>query len=197
MRLDGLDDRAHFDQLTQAPPPEFRHGEFFLEPQVDLAHLLVDRIGRLDQLAAVLRQRPDRALAEHGFGSRAPVVAVDNIIRLQFGKYIVIQHIVLHHHAIHAVKTFIQPDALLKRDGRKPHTADQCAVTQRTHDNGAVFVRLLYDMQVPLVDDIRAEAGVNGFHNLMLLVFWQSFRISAGLSRGAPRILRLWISPGT
>ena len=51
--------------------------------------------------------------------------------------------------------------------------------------------------QVWAMDDIRAEAGVNGFHSLMLLVFWQSFRISAGLSRGAPRILRLWISPGT
>ena len=77
---------------------------------------------------------------------------------------VAVHDIMLDNDLIHVIETFIQFYSLLQRDRRKLIIAEQCRVTQCADNYAAVFVRLIYNIQMAFVDDIGTKANINSFH---------------------------------
>ena len=101
MRLDSLDDGAEADQLAEPPAAELRHRQPLAVEVVYSLHLGVERVGNVDDLAAVPREARLDVLADEVLrrGGVAPVVAVDDVVGAKLGDDVVVHHVLLYDNA--------------------------------------------------------------------------------------------------
>ena len=167
MCLHRLDNRCHLDQLAKSLSSVLGHRQLLSKSLVHLLYALAVCVRNINDLSTVYGEKLLNVGTRSALGTFLPVVAVDNVIRMQRLDHIVVKHIILHHDLAYAGKGAVELHSLTLRCRRELRAANHLAVAQASDDYAAVLRRMLENIQMSVVDHIRSEACVNCFHVIL------------------------------
>ena len=99
-----------------------------------------------------------------------------HVIGFKRCNHIIVKIVILDNDATHTFKRLVELNALFLGNRRKPTVSNESFVTQSSNDHGSVFLRMLENVQMSLMNNVGAKGGIDNWHN-------NSFRMCSILYR--------------
>ena len=130
-------------------------------------YIFIISVRNVNNLSAIVRGQTFNICTNCLKRTVIPVIPVNDIVRA-IGVYnLIIHDIFLNNDAAYTGKCTNQLHSFFKRNGGKLVVTDHCFIRQNACNHFAVFLRFMYNVEMPFVDDIRCKTSVYNFHTII------------------------------